>query len=865
MADNLFGYTGTQTLARTSPIQVNVKPDLRAANAMDSIIQLASTSLTVAGNIKQERDKTSFLEANKDALAIHDWYQSEQLKTQDAYKKKENLDIYEQALNSLEIGYELNEEYAMTLKSSNHNILSRQKGIVGEEVFKRQIKDTDDSLGLLATSLVGASTEEVSKIMSDATTAYTNLGVTKEEASSKLFDIFMSAKINAISSDDIMSLNFKQLKAEKDSLLKSFDPFLTGKDTDVKLNNTFEKLEKEQARAVTEYLNDYARSETVGNKAFEAELNKYQHALKPIEIQNFKEAKADVLFRKAAREQAIADAKEAKVEKIAMKDFSAMLHNPEVSIEDITARATTLKEKGIISQDEFDSYVAQSKERIENKQYSKLTREVEQQKKEAGFILNQLKSVNTTNVDYDPEMVAGLVNVKSGGLPNEEDIKFVRNYQAQYAVEHNSQDKVKAINTPIFTYPAEVQNGVKKALENEINKALNSDNFSAEAIIKIHKNSDVKGDVQKKFNIDADNPSNAVTAVQNFNSLVSYDRNQTRLLLGDKLFSQLEALSTRVQYDSKEKKFSIPADDVRRLTDIKNNPDLSKVDYKAFNDALAKNNNLIPFKGIYEAGFLFGKTPDELIEEIEKRAYNQKPVKGISLVGYPKDITEDMASVIKEVPKYLFTKDKEAIGVAYNAADNSFYHSSIYDIYSSKIEKIDADGNKVPISTLEEVYTHFKEKMIEDRNKTLREKEQQKTKYGIGDVSFNKDNKGRGGEALKKYSDKALSLNPKYDKETDTYYFNKNSKYGNRPDGTPKGSGWLGEIKTGNGKEVMTEKSIGVNINGKETLIPSIVPTLTQEEIDYMKTHDMPNEAIIQKAVDHANKRIKEGKSPFKN
>lgn len=63
----------------------------------------------------------------------------------------------------------------------------------------------------------------------------------------------------------------------------------------------------------------------------------------------------------------------------------------------------------------------------------------------------------------------------------------------------------------------------------------------------------------------------------------------------------------------------------------------------------------------------------------------------------------------------------------------------------------------------------------------------------------------------------------------------------------------------------MTEKSIGVNINGKETLIPSIVPTLTQEEIDYMKTHDMPNEAIIQKAVDHANKRIKEGKSPFKN
>ena len=90
-------------------------------------------------------------------------------------------------------------------------------------------------------------------------------------------------------------------------------------------------------------------------------------------------------------------------------------------------------------------------------------------------------------------------------------------------------------------------------------------------------------------------------------------------------------------------------------------------------------------------------------------------------------------------------------------------------------------------------------------------------------------------------------------------------KYGKRPDGTNKGSGFLGEIPTGNGDEIMTEKSIGVNINGKETLIPSIVPTLSKDEIEYLKTNKMPNEQIIKKAVDHANNRINNGLSPFKD
>lgn len=94
--------------------------------------------------------------------------------------------------------------------------------------------------------------------------------------------------------------------------------------------------------------------------------------------------------------------------------------------------------------------------------------------------------------------------------------------------------------------------------------------------------------------------------------------------------------------------------------------------------------------------------------------------------------------------------------------------------------------------------------------------------------------------------------------------------YGKRPDGTPKGSGYFGEIKRPDGN-VMTEISIGVGLNGKETLIPLIVPTLNKSELNYLMRNNpeskmfmekMPK-SIMDKAVDHAVMRMKENKSPF--
>lgn len=90
-----------------------------------------------------------------------------------------------------------------------------------------------------------------------------------------------------------------------------------------------------------------------------------------------------------------------------------------------------------------------------------------------------------------------------------------------------------------------------------------------------------------------------------------------------------------------------------------------------------------------------------------------------------------------------------------------------------------------------------------------------------------------------------------------------------RNDGSLKGPGFLGELQLPDGR-VSTEFSIGVEFDGKKTEIPTLVPTLTQDEIDLMVNDIIPNDKkipdkITKKAIAHAKKRIAQGKSPFKD
>ena len=91
-------------------------------------------------------------------------------------------------------------------------------------------------------------------------------------------------------------------------------------------------------------------------------------------------------------------------------------------------------------------------------------------------------------------------------------------------------------------------------------------------------------------------------------------------------------------------------------------------------------------------------------------------------------------------------------------------------------------------------------------------------------------------------------------------------KFGKRFDGTQKGKGYLGVLKRKDGN-VSTEISVGVEMDGKEVQIPTLVPTLDKKEVDYLlntwKEGDKIPKPIIDKAVDHAKMRMKKGLSPF--
>lgn len=82
-----------------------------------------------------------------------------------------------------------------------------------------------------------------------------------------------------------------------------------------------------------------------------------------------------------------------------------------------------------------------------------------------------------------------------------------------------------------------------------------------------------------------------------------------------------------------------------------------------------------------------------------------------------------------------------------------------------------------------------------------------------------------------------------------------------RADGSQKGQGFLGLLQRPDGG-ISSELSIGVNLNGKEVEIPSLVPTLNPREIRHLLTanpSDPIPQPIVQKAVEFARSRAAQG------
>lgn len=91
--------------------------------------------------------------------------------------------------------------------------------------------------------------------------------------------------------------------------------------------------------------------------------------------------------------------------------------------------------------------------------------------------------------------------------------------------------------------------------------------------------------------------------------------------------------------------------------------------------------------------------------------------------------------------------------------------------------------------------------------------------------------------------------------------------YGKRNDGTKKNIGYYGQLVDARGNAA-TEYSVGVELDGKEVEIPTLVPGLSSKELNIMLSDIIPNgkqppRSIVDKAVRHARGRLSKGLSPF--
>ena len=93
------------------------------------------------------------------------------------------------------------------------------------------------------------------------------------------------------------------------------------------------------------------------------------------------------------------------------------------------------------------------------------------------------------------------------------------------------------------------------------------------------------------------------------------------------------------------------------------------------------------------------------------------------------------------------------------------------------------------------------------------------------------------------------------------------SFYGLREDGTSKGNGFFGPLRSTNPDypqgTVSTEINASMEIDGEEVLFPLLVPTLNRKEIEHLLSGEKPTQQIYDKALAHAEQRLRQGKSPF--
>ena len=214
--------------------------------------------------------------------------------------------------------------------------------------------------------------------------------------------------------------------------------------------------------------------------------------------------------------------------------------------------------------------------------------------------------------------------------------------------------------------------------------------------------------------------------------------------------------------------------------------------------------------------------------------------------------------------EFQLNKDlKSADRIAYDARRDFEKGNITYKEREELIKK--AELRRVQILAEWEAYMKVYNEARAKRTQRIEKERQKKATGGLvegkDDVPYTKENPADRVDPFtgQPYSDQMTRLG-----------FNQGGGNMTRVDGTKKSSqGWLGPIKNNVTGQIMTEVSMGIGPEDNQKLIPLLVPTLNQKEIEVLQNMEIEGniknipQSIKEKAIQHAKQREEKGLNVF--
>lgn len=730
MAQQQFGYTPVSSGINTTPLMTQSQPGVyfnnksKAASDIESIMNAALQVGKTYGTYKQEQNKITENETNLQLLNIKLEHQEKlnSLNDNDVEGYKQITNSYRTKADTILGQSELSDESRIALTTS----ITETEGLFNNHVTKAvkiiENKQATEGVTAAIANLHNAPVDDNTRVVFNGLKETLRAtGKSDMEIEDFLASQYLSTKLSTIDKDNTSI-------AEMNSLLKNSDEFIKNnissnminKELHTKFKNNIVNIKEGLQKEEIFKLNQYAENDATSFKTFKDMVtsSKSSGALDDITAANLLQKKNDKIEATYIRTQAKKDIAENKVKHEAYQNLQAIMTN-ELLDDSVKYQAVQdAVDKKIISPDVASNFASDVV--VKNMQEEKLI-DIERNKAillEKKQLLEDEKakmSVSLKDSTIKPEVFEQLMlqtTLGEGKVLSASDQKVIDDYKVQYKLEND----VFTTKTLYETFDTDWNNkpgkeGYKKAVNTLVSNEYNSQQFNPKAIIELNKRHKVNGDIEQVVAKETNNASTAITAVAKFNALDTYDSNGAKDFYGDKTYAYLKGLSNITTID-KDKNTIVPADGLAKMKDIKANPDKYPVDMQEFNSEVKDNLKLFEEKETYKTYIRYGMDADEAMDLIKNKTTKYTPVEGVNLRGYNKPVSPNDNRYMELNVFDIQKSNKNMVGFAYNPQDNTFYYSSKEDTYYSKIEKLDSKGNKVPISTLEDLNSVF-----EDRRK----------------------------------------------------------------------------------------------------------------------------------------------------